>query len=54
MLHIGVVNTTFCQEEGKVLQTYRDGNGRCIGYFSKLSGSGVDNHPGRYDYKTIP
>ena len=43
MIQIGGVYTTFCQEEGILLQKYRDRNGRCIAIlFSKVSGSGVD------------
>ena len=30
MIQIGGVYTTFCQEEGILLQKYRDRNGRCI------------------------
>ena len=37
MTQIGGVYTTFCQEEGILLQKYRDRNGMC-----KVSGSGVD------------
>ena len=30
MIQIGGVYTTFCQEEGILLQKYRDRNGRCM------------------------
>ena len=43
MIQIGGVYTTFCQEEGMLLQKYRDRNGRCIAIlFRKYPGSGVD------------
>ena len=41
VIRIGVVYTTFSQEEGIFLQKYRDRTGRCIMIFSKVSGSGV-------------
>ena len=41
MIEIGGVYTTFCQEEGMLLQKYRDRNGGVPRYFSKVSGSGV-------------
>ena len=44
MIQIGGVYTTFCQEEGILLQKYRDRNGRCIAILFK--GIGVR---GRFD-----
>ena len=44
MIQIGGVCTTFCQEEGFLLQKYRDRNGRCIAILFK--GIGVR---GRFD-----
>ena len=38
MIQIGGVHTTFCQEEGILLQKYRDRNGRCIMILSKSVG----------------
>ena len=38
MIQIGGVYTTFCQEEGILLQKYRDGNGRCIAILVKSIG----------------
>ena len=35
VIQIGGVCTTFCQEEGILLQKYRDRNGRCIEILSK-------------------
>ena len=35
---IGGVSTTFCQEEGILLQKYHDGNGRCIAILFKNIG----------------
>ena len=35
MIQIGGAYTTFCQEEGKLLQKYRDRNGRCIAILFK-------------------
>ena len=40
MIQIGGVYTTFCQEEGMLLQKHRDRMGGVSGYFSKVSGSG--------------
>ena len=45
MIQIGGVYTTFCQEEGILLQKYRDRNGRCIAILLKVSRSGVDSTP---------
>ena len=43
VIQIDGVYTTFCQEEGILLQKYRDRNGRCIAILSsKVLGSGVD------------
>ena len=39
-MHIGGVYTTFCQEEGILLQKYRDRNGRCIAILFKNVGAG--------------
>ena len=41
----GVYSTTFCQEEGILLQKYRDRNGRCIAIL--LENIGVR---GRFDF----
>ena len=41
MIQIGGEYTTLCQEEGILLQKYRDRNG-VSRYFSKVLGSGVD------------
>ena len=38
MIQIGGVHTTFCQEEGILLQKYRDRNGRCIAILFKSIG----------------
>ena len=38
MIQIGGVYTTFCQEEGILLQKYRDTNGRCIAILFKSIG----------------
>ena len=38
MIQIGGVYTTFCQEEGILLQKYGDGNGRCIAILFKSIG----------------
>ena len=38
MIQIGGVYTTFCQEEGILLQKYRNGNGRCIAILFKNIG----------------
>ena len=38
MIQIGGVYTTFCQEEGILLQKYRDRNGRCIAILFKSVG----------------
>ena len=38
MIQIGGVPTTFCQEEGILLQKYRDRNGRCIAILFKSIG----------------
>ena len=38
MIQIGGVYTTFCQEEGILLQKYQDGNGRCIATLFKSIG----------------
>ena len=44
MIQIGGVYTTFCQEEGILLQKYRDRKmGGVSRYFSKVLGSGVDS-----------
>ena len=42
LLQIGGVYTTFCQEEGILLQKYAIEMGGVSRYFSKVSGSGVD------------
>ena len=42
MIQIGGVDTTFCQEEGILLQKYAIEMGGVSRYFSKVSGSGVD------------
>ena len=42
MIQIGGVYTTFCQEEGILLQKYAIEMGGVSRYFSKVSGSGVD------------
>ena len=42
MIQIGGVYTTFWQEEGILVQKYRDRNGRCIAILFKVSGSGID------------
>ena len=42
MIQIGGVYKVFCQEEGMLVQKYRDRNGRCIPILFKVSGSGVD------------
>ena len=41
MIQIGGVYTTFCQEEGILLQKYAIEMGGVSRYFSKVSGSGV-------------
>ena len=41
VIQIGVY-TTFREEEGMLLQKYRDSNGRCIAIPSEASGSGVE------------
>ena len=38
MIQIGGVYTTFCQEEGILLQKHRDTNGRCIAILFKSIG----------------
>ena len=38
MIQIGAVYTIFCQEEGILLQNYRDRNGRCIAILFKSIG----------------
>ena len=38
VIQIGGVYTTFCQEEGILLQRYRDRNGRCIAILFKSTG----------------
>ena len=38
MIHVGGVYTTFCQEEGILLQKYRDRMGRCIAILFKSIG----------------
>ena len=38
MIQIGGVYTIFCQEEGILLQKYRDRNGRCIAILFKNIG----------------
>ena len=38
MIHIGGVYTTFCQEEGILLQKHRDRNGKCIAILFKSIG----------------
>ena len=38
VMQIGAVYTTLCQEEGMLLQTYRDRNGRCIAILFKCIG----------------
>ena len=38
MIQIGGVYTTFCQEEGILLQKYRDRNGTCIAILFKSIG----------------
>ena len=43
MIQIGGVYTTFCQEEGILLQKYAIEMGGVSRYFSKVSGSGVDS-----------
>ena len=42
MIQIGGVYTTFCQEEGILLQKYAIEMGGVSRYFSKVLGSGVD------------
>ena len=42
MIQLGGVYTIFCQEEGILLQKYRDRYRRCIPILFKVSGSGVD------------
>ena len=42
MIQIGGVCTTFCQEEGILLQKYAIEMGGVSRYFSKASGSGID------------
>ena len=42
MIQIGVVYTTFCQEEGILLQSITIEMGGVSRYFSKVLGSGVD------------
>ena len=42
MIQIGGVYTTFCREEGILLQKYAIEMGGVSRYFSKVSGSGVD------------
>ena len=42
MIQIGGVYTTFCQEEGILLQKYAIEMGGVSRYFSKVSGSGID------------
>ena len=42
VIQIGGVYTTFCQEEGILLQKYAIEMGGVSRYFSKVSGSGVD------------
>ena len=41
VIQIGGVYTTFCQEEGILLQKYAIEMGGVSRYFSKVSGSGV-------------
>ena len=38
MIQIGGVYTTFCHDEGILLQKYRDRNGRCIAILFKSIG----------------
>ena len=38
MIQIGGVYTTFCEEEGVLLQKYHDRNGRCIAILFKSIG----------------
>ena len=46
MIQIGGVYTTFCQEEGILLQKYRDRNGRCIAIlFKSIRVGGGFNSP---------
>ena len=48
-IQIGGVYTTFCQEEGILLQTYAIEMGGVSRYFSKVLGSGVDFYfPGQH------
>ena len=50
MIQIGDVHTTFCQEEGILLQKHRDRNGRCIAILSKSIGvRGQFDLPSFYD-----
>ena len=42
VIQIGGVYTTFCQEEGILLQKYAIEMGGVSRYFSEVSGSGVD------------
>ena len=42
MIQIGGVYTTFCQEEGILVQKHRDRHERCIAIFFNIAGSGVD------------
>ena len=42
MIQIGGVYTTFCQEEGILLQKYAKKMGGVSRYFSNVLGSGVD------------
>ena len=46
VIQIGGVCSTFCQEEGIVLQKYRDRNGRCIAIlFKSIGAKGRLNSP---------
>ena len=50
MIQIGSVYTTFCQEEGILLQKYADRNGRCIAIlFESIGGGGGGGVRGRFD-----
>ena len=48
MIQIGGGHTTLCQEEGKLLQKYRDRNERCIAILFKSIGV-----RGRFDFPEI-
>ena len=54
MIQIGGVYTTVCQEEGILLQKYRDRNGRCIAILFKCIGVRGRFDPPEVFVKHIP